>query len=512
MSRIRIEDLPVAENLTPEQEELIQGAGLKSFRPRLEALEDRLLMTYGITLAEGVLTIEGNAWANRAQVNYNSTGQVVATLDQTGATFDAKDVRTIVFRGEDGNDMFTNNTAIASTAYGGSGDDVLRGGSGNDVLHGEEGNDKLYGRGGDDKLYGGAGNDGLYGGLGNDELHGGAGADRFLVHSGTTPQKDRTVDDAVLTFRKGVKDWDPAEIERLDAAFAILHNETGDTRLLTRGGMPITLERSGNEWGYNDGNGLIRLGDTGLTGQYEREIGNLFHEIGHNGNPNWQKFMEISGWTQSPPSNPGTWLSGNSNLVSVNGPGGAVRHFQFDASLGVYVAVKFDASRSVYVANPDDKGTLAALRGGGYTLTELNGQVTYFNANGTLTRYDTLDANGKSIRYTRAFTGDANGNFTPNGWWYKTDAEFASGYARTNPYEDFSESFAAYFLQKENLQWSEYKPGPAGEGAGAAPKKVAFIRDWIANPTAGATGSGAAGSNSSEAHDHTHDHGHDHTH
>jgi hypothetical protein len=44
MARIRIEDLPAAEGLTAEQEELIQGAGLKSFRPTLEGLEDRQLM------------------------------------------------------------------------------------------------------------------------------------------------------------------------------------------------------------------------------------------------------------------------------------------------------------------------------------------------------------------------------------------------------------------------------------------------------------------------------------
>jgi phosphatidylethanolamine-binding protein (PEBP) family uncharacterized protein len=48
VSRIRIDDLPVAENLTPEQEELIEGAGLKSFRPTLEALEDRKLMNAGM--------------------------------------------------------------------------------------------------------------------------------------------------------------------------------------------------------------------------------------------------------------------------------------------------------------------------------------------------------------------------------------------------------------------------------------------------------------------------------
>ena len=44
MARIRIEDQPVAEDLTAEQEELIVGAGLKSFRPTLEGLEDRQLL------------------------------------------------------------------------------------------------------------------------------------------------------------------------------------------------------------------------------------------------------------------------------------------------------------------------------------------------------------------------------------------------------------------------------------------------------------------------------------
>ena len=44
MARIKIEDLPVAENLTPEQEALIEGAGLRPFRPTLEGLEDRQFM------------------------------------------------------------------------------------------------------------------------------------------------------------------------------------------------------------------------------------------------------------------------------------------------------------------------------------------------------------------------------------------------------------------------------------------------------------------------------------
>jgi uncharacterized protein YkwD len=45
MARIRVDDLPVADNLTPEQEALIAGAGLRSFRPTLESLETREVMS-----------------------------------------------------------------------------------------------------------------------------------------------------------------------------------------------------------------------------------------------------------------------------------------------------------------------------------------------------------------------------------------------------------------------------------------------------------------------------------
>src|SRR5262249_35375629 len=48
MARIKIEDLPVADNLTPEQEELIQGAGPRWCRPTLEALEGREMMDAGL--------------------------------------------------------------------------------------------------------------------------------------------------------------------------------------------------------------------------------------------------------------------------------------------------------------------------------------------------------------------------------------------------------------------------------------------------------------------------------
>jgi hypothetical protein len=48
MARIRIEDLPPVENLTPEELEEILGAGLRSFRPTFEALDARELMDAGL--------------------------------------------------------------------------------------------------------------------------------------------------------------------------------------------------------------------------------------------------------------------------------------------------------------------------------------------------------------------------------------------------------------------------------------------------------------------------------
>jgi hypothetical protein len=48
MAHIKIEDLPVGDNLTREEEELLLGAGLGTFRPTLESLETRQMMDAGL--------------------------------------------------------------------------------------------------------------------------------------------------------------------------------------------------------------------------------------------------------------------------------------------------------------------------------------------------------------------------------------------------------------------------------------------------------------------------------
>ena len=122
--------------------------------------------------ADGVVTIQGDAFSNSARVRMIAGDRVIdnptpantanlqnlvveVVIDHRVARFNAKDVREIVFQGEAGNDTFANFTNIRSIAYGGSGVDVLRGGSGNDNLYGGAGNDKLYsGDGNDDCLAG----------------------------------------------------------------------------------------------------------------------------------------------------------------------------------------------------------------------------------------------------------------------------------------------------------------------------------------------------------------------
>jgi RTX calcium-binding nonapeptide repeat (4 copies)/Peptidase_C39 like family len=81
------------------------------------------------------------------------------TFTDVDKTFDPAQVKHIDFFGRAGNDLFTNDTGIASSAWGGAGDDFLTGGTGNDLLAGNTGDDTLEGRAGNDSLAGGSGDD-----------------------------------------------------------------------------------------------------------------------------------------------------------------------------------------------------------------------------------------------------------------------------------------------------------------------------------------------------------------
>src|SRR5262249_54519049 len=110
MTRIRIDDLPVAENLTPEQEALIQGAGLKSFRPSPEGLEYRFMPAAvslnipasEIDLTNKTLTITGfeSLGSNyNSSVRMNNDGRVVVDRGGQSVELNRSQIDRIVYLG-----------------------------------------------------------------------------------------------------------------------------------------------------------------------------------------------------------------------------------------------------------------------------------------------------------------------------------------------------------------------------------------------------------------------------
>lgn len=85
VSRIRIDDLPIAEYLTPEQEALIEGAGLRSFRPSLEALEARDLMDAGLGgAAQAVAAPSNTAQVQQFPVFFREQKVIVNQIQRPG--------------------------------------------------------------------------------------------------------------------------------------------------------------------------------------------------------------------------------------------------------------------------------------------------------------------------------------------------------------------------------------------------------------------------------------------
>ncbi|WP_163864936.1 C2 family cysteine protease [Myxococcus eversor] len=165
------------------------------------------------------VVITGTASADTAAVSYypNDPTSIIVTLNGTSSVYwlnplFGSAITSISFSGGDGNDTFTNNTALPCTANGGNGDDVLNGGSGDDfltgdlgvdTLNGNAGADVLWGSGGSDILYGGTGRDTLYGHGGNDEMHGGDDADLLNGGSGNDLLYGDNGQDTLITVGLG---------------------------------------------------------------------------------------------------------------------------------------------------------------------------------------------------------------------------------------------------------------------------------------------------------------------
>ncbi len=129
-----------------------------------------------VSMVDEVLTIVGGRANDKVMVDQND-GVVSVNVVRGGKTytldFDADAMKSLRFEGGAGNDELRvgESFAMAVSAWGQDGNDLLIGGSGNDELHGGRGNDDLRGQAGDDLLAGDQGNDRLRGGSGKNVMN-----------------------------------------------------------------------------------------------------------------------------------------------------------------------------------------------------------------------------------------------------------------------------------------------------------------------------------------------------
>jgi Ca2+-binding RTX toxin-like protein len=150
----------------------------KMFRPGLENLEKREVMSVTSVTLEGAGVLRIVCDGANDDVRISQVGTTVLVVDAATPSgqvrgFQAAQVRSVEFRGNDGNDALTMGAAIPLIAFGGKGDDTIRGSAAIDQIFGEMGNDRIYGGAGNDYIDGGMGADTIYGEEGDDELRGG---------------------------------------------------------------------------------------------------------------------------------------------------------------------------------------------------------------------------------------------------------------------------------------------------------------------------------------------------
>ena len=160
-----------------------------AFQFQYAQCEPRNLLA-SISLNGSELIIGGGSTNDVSTVSVSGSNLTATLSGIDSETFPVADVDSIVFIGLGGDDQFTNQTSIASVAFGQAGNDTLIGGSGNDRLIGGSGTDVLTGNDGDDEIRGGAD--------GTKEIDGGAGNDRLFGGTGTNTINGGTGDDVIF--------------------------------------------------------------------------------------------------------------------------------------------------------------------------------------------------------------------------------------------------------------------------------------------------------------------------
>ena len=302
--------------------------------------------------------------------------------------------------GGPGND--TINAGDVGYVNGGPGDDLIYGGYGNDTLCGNDDNDTIFGREGNDSIYGGPGNDALRGGAGDDKLYGEAGNDGLFGGGDTDTLTGGAGNDRFLAYTYVV-------LKQRFWTATIADQGSNDARLGFENSPQITANFAGQSGTYTYTAGTWSSPDIDVLDDAFRVL------------------MDATG---------------NTRLLKKSDGGGLI----FDR-----VGTKVETTGFTAVAWNDGSGKIYITDAGLATHDDACGCVLHeighnwdeeYNAAGWRAVSGWTDANMTGVpNYVKGL--DVNGK-----WWYKWTSQFASNYARTNPNEDFAESFSAYFCAR----------------------------------------------------------------
>ncbi len=442
----------------------------------LESLEDRQLMA-GITLSTGgFLQIQGTGGKDTAQVSVSGSS-VKAVLNNQSKTYSASSVKAITFYGGDGDDTFRNLTSIFADIHGEGGRDSLYGGPGSDFLEGGPGDDQLDGGKGNDvyKFVGSS--------LGADTITDAAGVDTIDLSDrggGNTLDLSRTGLQVVRSGNLSLNLKSGSAIENVggskydDIIFGnslanTLLGNGGNDRLYGRGGAD-TLEGGSADDALFGGAGsdmlrggsgedrlLVQSGDStpDFNNTYDAKINFV------NGNSTWtDKEIEVVDEAFAKMYNHvGNQLlatdpvTGAMTFKKVN-----VTEFSGRNSLknGVRTIEIDEWNESNTAENTSRISTVIHEMGHNWDneLTDLGVFNQFMKISGWTQKKPT------SGSYTKSKDGE---------WWYKSSASFARDYGRTNPREDWSTTWQAYF----DAGYSSSSP------IAAKLKIVDGVLDWI---------------------------------
>ena len=318
-------------------------------------------------------------------------------------------------------------------ALGGDGDDSLVGSNGDDSLDGGLGGDTLRAGGGDDDLYGGDGADYLDGGTGGDGLVGSPG-DTLVGGDGP----DRFLDPVDLAARLG-QPVQIADYRQSKDALLRFTDANADGSQTPEGATSAEAADYGR-WTADQ----VKRADETLS-LMQHATGNLSLFKGRSDGAEFE-------FLKTPPESEDSTIVGSYQ-------GGLIRVYGGDLGDFLPAVIAHEIGH--------DLDGIITRRG----WNNLSGWVQ------SDARPGTAYARGGSD----TASDDATGFDTP--WWYKDQSWFPTDYARTDPFEDFSESFEYYWrtLAFDGDRW-EGNPRLADENAlnlSVRAEKLAFIQNLV---------------------------------